>query len=168
MAPNQQVVDDSSESEDDVEFEQIKILVLGDGAVGKTSLIQRFVHDHFATSYKQTIGVDFCTKRLCFPSSCPPRQVCLQIWDIGGQSIGGKMIGNYLHKADAVLLCYDITSYQSFENLRDWLNLVQEYCDSGGGKAPHLVLVGTKQDLNHLRAVKPVRHTQFCEIERMK
>eukprot|EP00392_Amoebophrya_sp_AT5.2_P010862 g10929.t1 len=101
-------------------------------------------------------------------ATCPPRQVCLQIWDIGGQSIGGKMIGNYLHKADAVLLCYDITSYQSFENLRDWLNLVQEYCDSGGGKAPHLVLVGTKQDLNHLRAVKPVRHTQFCEIERMK
>ena len=42
-------------------------------------------------------------------------QVALQIWDIGGQTIGGKMIGNYIYGAQAVLLCYDITNYQSFQ-----------------------------------------------------
>ncbi|CAD7959079.1 unnamed protein product [Amoebophrya sp. A120] len=169
-----QVVEDSSDSEEELEFDQVKILVLGDGAVGKTSLIQRFVNDHFAQSYKQTIGVDFCTKRLTFEKPTT-KQVCLQIWDIGGQSIGGKMIQSYLHKADAVLLCYDITSFQSFENLKDWLSLVKQHCNAGSSETPdvndnfpHLVLVGTKADLQHLRAVKAIRHTQFCEVERMK
>ena len=41
--------------------------------------------------------------------------MALQIWDIGGQTIGGKMIGNYIYGAQAVLLCYDITNYQSFQ-----------------------------------------------------
>ncbi|CAD7968847.1 unnamed protein product [Amoebophrya sp. A25] len=165
-APRPAPQDDSSDSDDEPEFEQVKVLVLGDGAVGKTSLIQRFAHDHFGQSYKQTIGVDFCTKRISFPSA-PQKQICLQIWDIGGQSIGGKMIASYLHKADAVFLCYDITSYQSFENLRDWLSLVREHCNKQEEEEPYVVLVGTKSDLNHLRAVKAVRHTQFCEMERM-
>ena len=52
-------------------------------------------------------------------------QVALQIWDIGGQTIGGKMIGNYIYGAHAVLLCYDITNYQSFQNLEDWYRLVR-------------------------------------------
>ena len=47
--------------------------------------------------------------------------VAVQLWDIGGQSIGGKMIKNYIYGAHAVLLCYDISNYQSFQNLEDWL-----------------------------------------------
>ena len=43
--------------------------------------------------------------------------MALQIWDIGGQTIGGKMIGNYIYGAQAVLICYDITNYQSFQVL---------------------------------------------------
>ena len=45
--------------------------------------------------------------------------VAMQIWDIGGQSIGSKMIKNYIYGAQAVLLCYDVTSYTSFQNLED-------------------------------------------------
>ena len=51
--------------------------------------------------------------------------VALQIWDIGGQTIGGKMIGNYIYGAQAVMLCYDISNYQSFQDLEDWYRLVQ-------------------------------------------
>ncbi len=47
----------------------------------------------------------------------------LSIWDIGGQSIGSRMIHNYLHGAQAVLLVYDITNYQSFQNLEEWLEV---------------------------------------------
>jgi Ras-related protein Rab-28 len=47
--------------------------------------------------------------------------VCLQIWDIGGQSIGGKMIGKYISGSHAVLLCYDISNYESFQDLENWL-----------------------------------------------
>jgi len=154
---NKQTVDDSSEEEPD--YKQLKIIVVGDGAVGKTSLIQRFCNDHFANSYKQTIGVDFCVKRLTLP---PNHHVCLQIWDIGGQSIGGKMIESYIHKSDAVLLCYDISSWQSFENLKDWLGLVRK------AGVSHVSLVGTKSDLNHIRAVKAVRHQQYAEEEEFR
>ena len=41
--------------------------------------------------------------------------MALQIWDIGGQTIGGKMIGNYIYGAQAILICHDITNYQSFQ-----------------------------------------------------
>lgn len=76
-----------------------------------------FTDDRFAQQYKQTIGLDFFIRRLVLPGGV---NVALQIWDIGGQSIGGKMIGNYIFGAQAVVLCYDITNYQSFQDLEDW------------------------------------------------
>ena len=57
------------------------MIVLGDGAVGKTSLIMRFCEDNFKQSYKQTIGLDFFIKRVVLPGNV---HVTLQIWDIGG------------------------------------------------------------------------------------
>ena len=101
------------------------MILLGDGATGKTSIAMRFTEDHFAQQYKQTIGLDFFNKTLVLPGDV---HVTLQIWDIGGQTIGGKMIGNYIFGAQAVLLCYDITNYQSFQDLEDWYNLVTREC----------------------------------------
>lgn len=57
------------------------MVVLGNGTVGKTSLIMRFCDDYFGKSYKQTIGVDFFVKRMELPGDV---QVALQVWDIGG------------------------------------------------------------------------------------
>ena len=88
--------------------------------------------------------------------------VALQIWDIGGQSIGSKMIGNYIYGAQAVLLCYDVTNYSSFANLEDWFRLVRRTF-SGGATMPYLALVGNKMDLNHMRGVKLEKHTQFAD-----
>ena len=53
-------------------------------------------------------------------------EASLQLWDIGGQSIGSKMITNYIAGAHAVLFCYDITNYESFANLEDWLRIVMK------------------------------------------
>jgi Ras-related protein Rab-28 len=66
--------------------------------------------------------------------------VALQIWDIGGQSIGGKMIGNYIFGAQAILLCYDITNYQSFQDLEDWYRLVRRTFNKDS--LPLIALVG--------------------------
>merc|ERR1711990_757644 len=82
--------EDDSDS-DEGEQMQFKVIVIGDGAVGKTSIVNRFCKDHFATSYKQTIGLDFFMKRLTMPGDV---DVAMQVWDIGGQTIGGKMLGN--------------------------------------------------------------------------
>ena len=89
----------AEDSEDEPEQLQYKVIILGDGAVGKTSIAMRFTEDHFAKAYKQTIGVDFFIKRLVLPGEV---HVALQIWDIGGQTIGGKMIGNYIYGAQVL------------------------------------------------------------------
>lgn len=84
----------------------------------------------------------------------------LQLWDIGGQSIGSKMITNYISGADAVLLCYDITNYESFVNLEDWYHLVlKTFKDK---PLPYVGLVGNKNDLRHMSAVRPEQHARFA------
>jgi len=148
----------NEDDEDEPEYLQYKIILLGDGAVGKTSLATRFCEDHFAKSYKQTIGLDFFVKRVVLPGEI---NVCMQIWDIGGQSIGGKMVSNYIHGSHAVCLCYDITNYQSFQHLEDWLFLVKRTFDKE--PMPYLALMANKQDLSHMRAVKLDKHNQFAD-----
>jgi Ras-related protein Rab-28 len=152
----------ASDSDDEVELLQYKVVVLGDGAIGKTSMIMKFTEDAFAKKYKQTIGVDFFIKHIVLPGDI---RVALQVWDIGGQSIGSKMIHNYIYGANAVLLCYDITNYQSFQNLEDWLTLVKKsYQDAS---LPYLALIGNKCDLKHLRTVKQSKHTTFADENQM-
>ena len=84
---------------------------MGNGAVGKTSIAQRFANSVYSQSYKQTVGLDFFMKRLNLPNNV---EVALQLWDIGGQSIGGKMINKYIYGANAVIFCYDVTNGNSF------------------------------------------------------
>ena len=109
---------DEDEDEDAPTF-QFKLILLGDGAVGKTSLTMRFINEYFSESYKQTLGVDFFSKRLVLPGKATfamktyqpdfpallsgDVNVVLQIWDIGGQSIGGKMIHNYIYGAHVTM-----------------------------------------------------------------
>uniref|UniRef100_A0A4W3HV97 RAB28, member RAS onco family n=1 Tax=Callorhinchus milii TaxID=7868 RepID=A0A4W3HV97_CALMI len=80
-----------SDSEEEAQDRQLKVVILGDGASGKTSLATRFAQEAFGKQYKQTIGLDFFLKRLTLPGNL---NVTLQVWDIGGQTIGGKMLDN--------------------------------------------------------------------------
>mmetsp|Transcript_13103 Transcript_13103/g.29834 ORF Transcript_13103/g.29834 Transcript_13103/m.29834 type:complete len:234 (-) Transcript_13103:74-775(-) len=148
----------AEDDEDEPEYLQYKIILLGDGAVGKTSLATRFTEDYFATRYKQTIGLDFFVKRVSLPGDV---HVCMQIWDIGGQSIGGKMVSNYIHGSHAVVLCYDITNYQSFQHLEDWLCLVKRTFDKE--TTPYLAIMANKNDLSHMCAVKADKHKLFAD-----
>ena len=125
--------------EDDIEKLQFKVILLGDGAVGKTSIAMRFSEDQFSQNYKQTVGVDFHIRRLMIP---PKYHIAMQIWDIGGQSIGSKMVSNYIAGSHAILLCYDITNYESFLNLEDWYRIVVSTFKFE--KLPQIVLVGNK------------------------
>ena len=122
----------------------------------------RFCEDHFAKQYKQTIGVDFFIQRLEMPNNI---SVTLQVWDIGGQSIFGKMIQTYIYEANAVVLVYDITNQQSFQDLEDWLALVKKTFQ--GKDEPLLILMGNKIDLNHMQAVKTDQHEKFADSENL-
>eukprot|EP00953_Heterococcus_sp_UTEX-ZZ885_P023877 13098-Heterococcus_DN1.PRE.5 len=100
----------------------------------------------------------------------------MQLWDIGGQSIGSKMISNYIHGAHAVLLCYDITNSESFQNLEDWHMVVRRACSSSNSEdgnnvsqtaMPFMALVGNKCDLSHMRAVRTERAHVFADENNM-
>ncbi|EKX54655.1 hypothetical protein GUITHDRAFT_100130 [Guillardia theta CCMP2712] len=131
-----------SDSDDD-ETLQYKIILLGDGTVGKTSIAMRFTNDEFGQQYKQTIGVDFMLRRLELPGNT---RVALQIWDIGGQSIGSKMLGSYIFGSQAIIIVYDITNYQSFQNAEDWLALVKRSFPDEKD-LPYMALVGNKLEV---------------------
>ncbi|KAK9963840.1 hypothetical protein ABG768_007002 [Culter alburnus] len=148
-----------SDSEEEIQERQLKIVVLGDGASGKTSLAIRFAQEAFGKQYKQTIGLDFFLKRITLPGNL---NVALQVWDIGGQTIGGKMLDKYIYGAQGVLLVYDITNSQSFENLEDWLNMVRK-ANEESDTQPAISLIGNKIDLEHMRTVKMEKHQRFCQ-----
>ncbi|XP_056328677.1 ras-related protein Rab-28 isoform X2 [Danio aesculapii] len=148
-----------SDSEEEIQERQLKIVLLGDGASGKTSLAIRFAQEAFGKQYKQTIGLDFFLKRITLPGNL---NVTLQVWDIGGQTIGGKMLDKYIYGAQGVLLVYDITNSQSFENLEDWLSMVRK-ANEESDVQPAISLIGNKIDLEHMRTVKMEKHQRFCQ-----
>lgn len=153
---------EDSDSGSEPEFLQYKVVILGDGTVGKTSLCMSLNEAQFQPKYKQTIGLDFFVKRIELPNSI---HVALQIWDIGGQSIGSKMLSTYIYGAHGVVFIYDITNYQSFVNIEEWMQVVKS--TYSGSQLPYLALIGNKTDLYHMQAVKLEKHNTFAEQNSM-
>ncbi|CAK4320162.1 unnamed protein product [Aphanomyces euteiches] len=132
-----------------------KLILVGNGSVGKSSIIGRFVEDGFTRQYKQTIGLDFFEKKIDLPRG---KRVVLEVWDIGGQNINSKMLDKYVFGADIVFLCYDVTDPTSFVDLDDWLDLVKKTPVS---KKRYVYAVGNKIDLVALRAISSDQHDGF-------
>jgi len=152
-----------TDSDEETPDRQLKMVLIGDGASGKTSLSTRFSQANFGKQYKQTIGVDFFLKRIVIGSS---QNVTLQVWDIGGQTLGGQMLDKYLTGAHGILFVYDVTNHASFENLEDWVVFVNELFRDAipeGKQKPHLALVGNKIDLEYMRTVKADKHNHFAQ-----
>lgn len=161
---------DDCESDDETEIQlQYKVVILGDGAVGKTSICKKFVENHFANSYKQTVGLDFFVKRMILTSPKNEKyKIALQIWDIGGQSVGSKMLKRYIHGSNFILFAYDITNHTTFDNMEDWLGIVQETFKDSPNKMPMGGIVGNKWDLTHMQSVKPIKHKKFVDQHKFK
>ena len=149
----------------------VKLILLGNGSVGKTSIIARFTEDGFTKVYKQTVGLDFFEKLVTLRGE---KRARLQIWDIGGQSIGSKMLGKYIYGSDVVFLCYDVTDEKSFSDAEDWLRMVtttfetQGATEGGKKTPPQIYLCGNKIDLQHLRKVRESQHDNFVEENNLK
>eukprot|EP00795_Rhopilema_esculentum_P012199 gene12199-2820_t len=128
-----------------------------------TSICMRLAKEQFGKAYKQTLGLDFFLKRLTLPGHI---NVTLQVWDIGGQQLGGNMLETYLFGAQAVLLIYDVTNHSSFENVSDWVDVIKSTVGPDA-KLPYLALVGNKVDLEHMRIVKAEKHAEFALTNNM-
>ena len=137
------------------EADSCSLAIVGDGSVGKSSIINAFKTEGFASAYKQTIGCDFYEKSL----SVRNRNISLKVWDIGGQSILSKNIGQYLGSSNAIFLVYDVTNMDSFINLDDWLRIVRKH--SKQSNSVRLYIVGNKIDLIPLRLVTKPQHDEF-------
>uniref|UniRef100_A0A6I8MX95 Ras-related protein Rab n=1 Tax=Ornithorhynchus anatinus TaxID=9258 RepID=A0A6I8MX95_ORNAN len=94
-----------------------KVLVVGDAAVGKTSLVQRYSQDSFSKHYKSTVGVDFALKVLQWSDS---EMVRLQLWDIAGQERFTSMTRLYYREASACVIMFDVTNATTFSNSQRW------------------------------------------------
>jgi small GTP-binding protein len=125
---------------------KLKILLIGAAAVGKRSLIQRFIKNRFAANYKLTVGVDILTKDVEFRSG---EIATLSIWDIGGQQRFEFIRSTFYKGAAGILIIFDLTREQTYIQARKWLAEIKEFTEE---KIP-FVLIGNKVDLlDNLRA----------------
>jgi small GTP-binding protein len=117
----------------------VKICLLGEANVGKTSLVYRFIEDKFRGNYKSTLGVNLLKKDMKIDEH---GEVSAQIWDLGGQESFRSLRKLYLEGANGALVIYDCTNRNSFEKLYDW---IQDFKDARGDEP--LLLIGNKNDL---------------------
>lgn len=115
-----------------------KVIVVGEGAVGKTSLIVRFTKGIFNLSYLMTIGVNFFVKDVITEG----RTVRLVIWDTGGQEQFGFIRQHYFVGSKGALICYDKSETKSFNRMIYWIDQIRTFC----GNIP-IIVVATKADL---------------------
>ncbi|MFX1256041.1 MAG: Rab family GTPase [Promethearchaeota archaeon] len=123
---------------------RFKIVLAGDGAVGKTSLRKKYMGEGFEVDYKQTIGADYALCETKLENSA----FKFQIWDLAGQPIFKDVVKPYYEGSTGAIMVYDVTRAESLDNLKHWINDLFNY----GGLMP-VVIVGNKIDLK--RVVPP-------------
>ncbi len=126
---------------------RFKIVMLGDGAVGKTAMTTRFTQNFFEADYKRTIGSDFAVKRMEIPDI--DAKVTLQCWDFSGQPRFEFVRQGFYRGARGGLLLYDVTRRRTFLNIDKW----KEEAFENTGKEIPIILVANKIDLVDSRTV---------------
>ncbi|KAI8361754.1 small GTPase [Blakeslea trispora] len=141
-------------SRDDEYDYLFKVVLIGDSGVGKTNLLSKFTRNEFNMESKSTIGVEFATRSVQVDS----KTVKAQIWDTAGQERYRAITSAYYRGAVGALLVYDISKYNTYENVMRWLKELRDHADAN----IVVMLVGNKSDLRHLRAVPTEEAKQFA------
>ncbi|OAY65135.1 GTP-binding protein YPTM2 [Ananas comosus] len=122
-----------------------KLLLIGDSGVGKSCLLLRFADDSYLESYISTIGVDFKIRTV----EQDGKTIKLQIWDTAGQERFRTITSSYYRGAHGIIIVYDVTDQESFNNVKQWLNEIDRYASENVNK----LLVGNKCDLTANKVV---------------
>jgi len=132
-----------------------KLLLIGDSGVGKSCLLLRFADDTYTESYISTIGVDFKIRTVDLDG----KTIKLQIWDTAGQERFRTITSSYYRGAHGIIVVYDITDAESFNNVKQWLHEIDRYASENVNK----LLVGNKSDLTTKRAVTYDQGKEFAD-----
>ena len=134
----------------------LKIILLGDTSVGKTSLLLKFTDNTFSEISIATIGVEFKEKTISYNN----RNIILQIWDTSGQERYRSIAQNFYRGADGILFVFDVTNKNSFDNLKYWLNEPQIDAKK--------ILIGNKIDLSDKRVINKEKMEELAKKYEMK
>jgi small GTP-binding protein len=148
------------EQDQSIEEESIKVVLIGESGVGKTSIIAQFTKGLFNQDIMSTNGATFSTKKKLFKNS--NKYLSFEIWDTAGQEKYRSLAKMFFKDATVALIVYDITNTKSFNEIKDyWLNLVRE----NGPKKIIMYIVGNKCDLSDREAVKEEIAREYAKSE---
>ena len=133
---------------------QFKLVLLGESAVGKSSLVLRFVKGQFHDYQESTIGAAFLTQTVCLDDTT----VKFEIWDTAGQERYHSLAPMYYRGAQAAIVVYDLTNKDSFSRAKAWVKELQRQA------SPNIViaLAGNKTDLSNKRAVETAEADNYA------
>ena len=135
-----------------------KLCIFGDGGVGKTTLVNRYLTSVFDETLKMTIGADFYVKDL----EIDGKKVVNRIWDFGGEQRFKVLLPSFAKGADGGIFMYDITRYTSIKNIDDWLSIFEKNTRDKQINIP-IVMVGGKLDLQEKRSVETEDAVELSE-----
>eukprot|EP01121_Diplochlamys_sp_Union-15-3_P010223 TRINITY_DN284_c0_g3_i1.p1 TRINITY_DN284_c0_g3~~TRINITY_DN284_c0_g3_i1.p1 ORF type:complete len:228 (-),score=33.40 TRINITY_DN284_c0_g3_i1:136-819(-) len=144
MSTAQQLNTITKDDDSDKEQHLYKVIVIGDYAVGKTSLIKRYCEGYFTPNYKLTIGVDFAVKTLEWSERT---RVSLQLWDVAGHERFGTMTRVYYKYAIAGIIVFDLSRPATFEAVTKWREDVNNKVVLANNEPIPLLLLANKCDI---------------------
>jgi len=132
-----------------------KLLLIGDSGVGKSCLLLRFADDTYTESYISTIGVGFKIRTI----ELDGKTIKLQIWDTAGQERFRTITSSYYRGAHGIIIVYDVTDQESFNNVKQWLQEIDRYASESVNK----LLVGNKSDLTTKKVVDYTTAKEYAD-----
>ncbi len=135
-----------------------KLCIFGDGGVGKTTLVNRYLTKVFDEDIKMTVGADFYVKDL----EVDGKKVVIRIWDFGGEQRFKVLLPSFAKGADGGIFMYDITRYTSVKNVDDWLSIFEKNVRDKQIQIP-IIMVGGKLDLQEKRSVETEDAVELSE-----
>lgn len=123
-----------------------KVLILGEGGVGKTTMLYRYINKIFLDSTKMTIGSDFFIKKLKKTDDQYENRLTLLLWDFAGQERFRFILKDYTRGAEGVILTFDLSRFSTLNKLYNWISILKDG-KVWGDPNVKFFLVGTKKDL---------------------
>ena len=139
-----------------------QLLIVGNSAVGKSSILRRFAQDKFNPNYFATIGVDFFTKDVILDQ----KKIHIKMWDTAGQERYKALTQGFFRNAQGIMIVYDIKNKESFNDLKYWIQSIENNINIQNKNIP-AIIIGNKIDLND-REVDKNEAEQFAKSKNYK